>query len=808
MFTNYFKIIVRNLRKNLGFTLIHLFGLSLGLTACLLIGLFIKHEISFDLFHQQAEQIYRFGVVEESKTGLRYSGGTPYPFAEAIRLDLPDMGLVTQVHHTDEAAVKTSDGKQLLIQNLLFADSNFFDVFSFDLLVGDSKDILGSPGKAIITQSIAQKIFGESEPIGQMIRFDNRVEVEISGLMPDMPTQTHLQASVIISLESLNDDFTGIPARNWGVTIGGATYVKLPESIDVAKFEIPLRAFADKYLNSHDSGFAHSIMLQRLTDIHFQPEVRSNAPVAPIQSKYLWIFACIGVLILISAVFNFVNLATAQAIKRRREVGVRKVLGATRTQISLQFLGEALILSCASGLIAAILAQLSLPYANQLLERNLDASFFADPANWLLLAGLPLLVGILSGAYPSLFLASYRPVRALASKVQNASFKNINLRRSLVLVQFAITILLLAGTLVVAKQVRYMRTKDLGFSQESVVMIDIPEQNQMERLRNELLRNPNISQVSFTLGAPTSVNNIGTSFHLKGEGEANAQRVSLKTVDHDYAEIFDLELAAGRWITESECRKSSANVVEEERTYHFIVNETLVNKLGFTNPQQAIGQELVTGINNIEAKIIGVVRDFHGRSLHNEIEPILFLHFPRLDYRAALKINMANAPTAIASAKSVWSNFFPEHLFTHKFLDESIALLYANERRIYKLFQFFAGLAMIIGGLGLLGLVSFMTELKTKEIGIRKVLGASLSNLLVLLTKEFLLLVFFSAAIAFPVGLYLMNNWLNNFAYRVSIGVGTLVISLLIALLITAISVGLQAFRAATLNPIKTLRDD
>ena len=808
MIPNYLKIIIRTFKKNRGLTFIHLIGLSLGLTACLLIAFFIQHERSFDRYHQHADHTYRFATIEQSENGIRKSGGTPFPFAEAIRIDLPDIGLVTQIHHTDDASLTLANGNQFLVEDLIFADSNFFSVFDFEVTVGDPIEILASPGKAILTTSTAKKYFGNEDPIGQELTLNNNIKLEVSGLITDIPAQTHLPASIIISIPSLSDDFVGLPVRNWGTTAGGATYVVLPENAEADDFTSPLQIFADKYLNSEGSGFKHSLALQPLTQIHFQPEFRSNSPVQPILPRYLWIFGSIGVLILLSASFNFINLATAQAIRRSREVGVRKVLGASKKQLVIQFLGEALLLSLAAGIIAVLLAQASLPYINQLLGLQIGHFDTRSPINWMVLLGLPITVGLFSGFYPAFFLARYQPVQALSGRAEIGRNKNITLRRTLVLFQFAITLLLLVGTAVVSQQVSYMREKDLGFAKEGIVMLDVPNQQQTDQLRNQFLQNANISQVSFSLGAPTSENNISTSFRLKSEGEERSQRVALKLIDHNYAYLFDLPLVAGRWITESECSRSAETIPSEERSYFFMVNETLIKKLGYRNPEEAIGQVLVTGINNIEAPIIGITEDFHGRSLHNEIEPILFLHFPRLNYRAAVKVNMSNIASTLSYIETTWGTRFPDDLFTHTFLDESIARLYENEQQIFRLFQFFSLLAIVIGALGLLGLVSYITELKTKEIGIRKILGASVSNLILLVTREFILLTVLAALLAIPLGVYLMNMWHENFAYHVTIGVGVFLVALIVAFTIIITTVGLQALRAASANPINSLRDE
>ena len=809
MLKNYFKIVLRTLTKNKRFTAIHITGLTLGLTACLLISFFILHEISFDRFHEKADRTYRLSTIETSKNGVRYSGGTPYPFAEALRIDDPGFETITQIHPIDEVSVTLSDGNQLLLENLLFVDSNFFSVFDFEIALGDPSSILSSPGLAFITEQSANLLFGELDPIGRMIKINGEFDIEIAGLIKGQRNQTHLPTSLVLSLSSLNRELVGMRYKSWGVTSGGATYCVLSPGDHPSDFRSPLQNFADKYMNSDGGGFAHAVTLQPLTSIHFQPEYRSSSPIQPIRPLYLWIFAGIGLLILLSAAFNFINLATVQAIKRSREVGVRKVLGASRRQLMFQFLGEALAISIPAGILAAIFTQLCIPYVNSLLDKQINPEIFHSTIHWLILLIMPVMIGLFSGIYPAFVLANHKPVKALTARSERGKPQNLIIRRGLVLMQFTITLSLIMATLIVTKQVRFMRDKDLGFDQDGVVMIDIPDQQNLEQLRTELMRSPDISKVSFSLGAPTSVNNIGTSFYPKGEDEASStERVSLKMIDHTYQELFGLELVAGRWLTEAECRRSDLDVPDDAKSYAFMVNEALIKRMGIHDPSLAIGKTLVTGINNMEAEIIGVVKDFHARSLHNEIEPTLFLHFPSFNYRAGLKINMNNASTAIAFMETTWNEHFPDGFFSYDFLDATIDRLYADENRLHHLFKLFAGLAIFIGALGLLGLVSFITEQRTKEIGIRKVLGASNASLLLLISKEFLAIVILAMIIAIPIALYAMNTWLNYFAFRTSIGTSAILIAFLLAILITLLTVGLQAWRAANLNPIESLRDE
>ncbi len=792
------------------FTAIHVAGLSLGLTCCLLISFFIRHEFSFDRHHLKGDRIYRIGVVETSPHGIRHSGGTPYPCGEAMRLDFEDLEQVVQIYQAGEVGLKLPGGTRYPVENIVFAEPSFVDVFDIKTSRGDISHSLSTPNRAVIDETTARLLFGDDDPLGQVLSVNNVITVEVGAVMQDLPTNTHLPASIMLSHESLSAEFVGIEIKNWGVTVGGATYVLLPPGIPPSTYEGRLQAFADKYMNSEeDSGFSHALTLQALADIHFQPHYSSNSPVTPIRPIYLWIFACIGLLVLAIASFNFINLSTVQALKRHKEVGVRKVLGANRRQLMQQFLGEALIISFVAGVLACAFAMFSLPYVNDLLNKQIDTAIFSYLPNGLIIVGLPLLIGILSGIYPALVLSRYEPASALVPSHRRGRSGSQWLRRSLVVAQYTITIGLIIGTIVVSRQVRYMEGKDLGFQKQGIVMLDIPQQDQLEPLRSEWLRDPSIHQVTFTLGAPTSVNNIGTSFHPKGmDPSVHTYRMDLKTVDYAYADTYDLELVAGRWMTKEEDRRAALEVPSEDRSYVFVVNEALAKQVGHADPAAMVGQRLITGINDIEAEVIGVVKDFHSTSLHNEIEPTLFIHFPRLDYRAGLKIDLADTKATLAHIEDVWTRQFPDDYFNATFLDETIALLYDNEQRLFQLFRIFTTLAIVIGALGLFGLVSYIVELRTKEIGIRKVLGATVGSILLLVSKEFIMIVGSAILLAIPMAWYCMERWLQNFAFHINLGLGIFVLAILITFSITIGAVGFQSARAALMNPVDSLRNE
>ena len=806
MLQNNFKIILRTLSKQKAFTLIHIIGLTLGLTCCLLIYLFIQHELSFDHFHKNANRIYKVCSIDKNKTGLHYSGGTPYPMAPALRNDMPGLAQVARIHQQGEALAKLSDGKKFKLDNVIYAEPELAKIFDLPVINGDLVQTLTAPNQAAITKTLAEKFYGKLDPIGQIISLDNKIEVTITSLLEDNPSNSSLWGALYVSYESFSSDILGFPIDQWGLSVGGVTFALLSEKEDISTYSNQFPQFVKKYM-SDDEAQENSLYFQPLKDFHFEGKYANPLTNKSIQKSYLWIFGSVGAFILIIAIFNFVNLSTVQALKRSKEVGVRKVLGAGKLHLIGQVLGEAVTLSAISGVLAAVLSQLSLPFINQLLDKQISYTLFQNPMIWLFLFGVVLLVGLLSGLYPALSFANFKPTKVLKSRTSTGNKNTLWIRRTLVVGQFVITIALIIGTIIVSKQLNYLKNKDLGFNKEAVISLEMPEKDHFEVLRSQWLKHPQIEQVSFNVGAPTSLNDINTTFYKEGETETESHRIALKTIDHAYFDTYGLQLVTGRWLTkEEEQRATNPAIDTRKRTYSFVVNETLTKKLGYTNPAEILGVTLNTSVMSISAKVVGVVKDFNTSSLHEEITPTLMMNLPQLYYNAGLKIKTENMDETLAHIEKVWTAKFPNALFEHQFLDESIAQLYESESQIFNLFQIFAGIAILIACLGLWGLINFVTQQRTKEIGVRKIIGASIPNIVLMLSKDFIFLIIVAALIASPIAWYAMNEWLQNFAYSTNMAWWVFVMAMLITVIITFLTVGYQSFRAAISNPVESLR--
>jgi len=808
MLKNNFKIILRTLTKQKSFTLIHIIGLTLGLTCCLLIYLFIQYELSFDTHHQHSDNIYRVCKISTTQSDVEYSGGTPYPLAPALRTDMEDLAEVARFHRNGESILKLDTGDKFKVDDLIFAEANIANIFDFEVISGDLTESLSAPKQAVITQSLATQFFGDNDAIGKTITLEGKTELAITAIIEDIPENSNLKADMMVAYESFSSEFTGgFPIDSWNISVGGVTYIRIPEHRTIEQFSNQLPAFIKKYMDGNDSEVS-SLYFQPLGDIHFDPQYANTSDKA-IQPTYLWIFGSIGLFILVIAIFNFVNLSTVQALKRSKEVGVRKVLGAGKGQLIGQILGEALMITFLSGILAMVISQLALPYINEILDKKISESLIDSPIVLGILFLTTIVVGLLSGIYPALSFSNFQPIKVLKSRTSTGDRNSLWLRRGLVIAQFTITMALIIGTIVVSKQLNFLKNKDLGFKKEAIINLYIPELENQERLRTEWMTNPNIENVTFNIGAPTSRSNINTDFYMDGQREEDSYNVAWKTVDYEYFETYSLELVAGRWMTKAEeNRATNEAIADEDKRYAFVVNETLVKKIGYTHPEEAIGKKMMLGINDISAEIVGVVKDFNTASLHEEIPATLLMNFPFLYYDAGIKIKTENRSQTLAHIEKVWAAQFPNHLFEHTFLDESIAKLYESETQIFFLFQIFAGIAILIACLGLWGLINFVTQQRTKEIGVRKIIGASISNIVFMLSKDFIFLILIAAIVATPLAWYAMNEWLQNFAYSTNLAWWIFALATIITVLITFLTVGYQSFKAATSNPVVSLRTE
>jgi putative ABC transport system permease protein len=805
MLRNYFKTALRSLLRNRSYTFINVAGLTLGITVCLIIFQLLRYELEFDQIHPNSDRLYRVVRDAKNSSGVEKSTVTPYPFAQAFRNDFPDIP-VTQFHFQYETLMTIGNEKSEAT-NIAFADSLFFEILGFEALSGNPKVELSQPGKVFVTESYLKKIGGEKV---KTIKLGNILELELAGVIKDPISPSHINVNMVASYRSLagiEEQLVGFPMDQWGLNSAGFSYILLPENQTKEQLEARFADFVNKYYPKEDAD-RQLYSLQPLSAIHFDQEYEDNPGTSTISLSILIVLGCIALFILVIACVNFINLSTALSIRKGKEVGVRKTLGAQRSQLALQYLSEAFLLTLIASIISVGIAEIATPLLGQFLEKKLSLSNLHDLTTLGFLSVLILITALFAGAYPALVLSKFNPIDALKSRFSMQQDSSVTLRKTLVVVQFFIAQVLIICTLVVASQIRYFQNKSMGFIKEAVINVPLPanKNETLEALRTRLIA-AGISDVSFALSAPMGDYNFGTGMHRPDINSEEQYTVRIKPVDIHYKDVYGLELLAGRWFYESE-EKAAGIDKEEERQYAYILNEHALNALGFNSPEDAIGKHVRIGLNDIEAPVIGVVKDFNTSSLHNDLESVILLNFPSLYYDAGVKINMDNASAELKTVESVWTQLFPEHLYQYSFLDDYVNKLYQEEERMFTIIEIFAGIAIFIGCLGLFGLVSFMATQKVKEVAIRKTLGASSAQIVRLFSKEFIWLVIIAFVLAAPAAWYAMKLWLSEFAFKVNISWIAFAAGILFTLIISFITVGYRSMRAAQSNPVNALKSE
>lgn len=808
MFKNYLKSAWRNIEKHKAFFALNFIGLYISVVACLLIGLIILHETSFDKSTNNLS-VYRIVKSNERTGGKTYGPVTPYPLATSLRIAMPDEKLISQIHFQKEDVI-SFENKKFKTENIVFADSIFPKIFSLSVKQGNVQRALAEPGFVILTEATAHKFFGNEDPVGKRIKIANLIDLQVAAVIANAPANSHLQYNILVPYASLRPEFIGgLPLDQWGLNASGFTYIGLSSPNKVQQVRASLASIAERNLNNSDDGTKTTFNLQPLTDIHYNQLYAGNNPSYTINYSYLYLIGAIGLFLILAACINYTNLSTALAIKKSKEVGVRKTMGATRHHLIKQFLSETFLLTALVFITAALSVGLFLPLLNRFLDKNI-------PLNWLHINSALLLiitwlaVSLLSGLYPAFVLSGFSPIAALKNKIVSPKTSVITLRRGLVVFQFLTAQILIIGAIVVAKQMHFIQSQPLGFSKNNVVNIGLPENKaeQLKLLTDKISSIPGVSSVSLSLGAPITENDAFTSFNRKEKYASEKLDVEVKAADKNYLSTYGLKLIAGRWYDENDERKIAEAVPDSLKQYAFVLNETAVKSLGFSSAQDALGKYVTFGMNDISAAVIGVVKDYNTSSLHNVVKPVLMVEFPFFYYNAGIKLTGGYSASTLSAIEKTWSSVFTDQLFESSFLDEHIASLYKNEKRTQQLFYLFTFLSIVINVLGLVGLLSFMIEQKTKEIGIRKVLGASVKHISFILSKDFLQLIIIAFFIAAPVAWLLMNKWLQDFAYRTTISWWVFAVAVCAALLITCIAVGFQTIKAAIANPVKSLRTE
>lgn len=807
MIRNYIKIAFRNLSRHRGYALINILGLAIGMACVILIMLYVQRELSYDNFHANKDRIYRLNIqVTNPRTGaVQERAIGPYRLAKELSTDFEDFEHIIRFAPQFREAVEYKDDTYNE-ENFTFVDPDVFQAFGFNLIKGDPASALEDPYSLVITEEVSQKYFGTSDGIGEVVRIRDQ-DFVVSGIMEEVPANSRFDFNMFASMNSAEQLFSRIVLENWGEG-SVETYAVLPQGLRPRDMSERIQSFIDLKLEAWKEAKPKLIM-QPLGDVYLRSQdVASLTSGSDGDITYVYAFSFIALFILIIACINFMNLSTAKSSLRAREVGLRKVVGAVKTQLIGQFLSESTILAFLSLFIGLLLARLALPYFNGLAETNLTLDLLGNLPLFISLIGITLFVGIAAGSYPALLLSSFKPVNVLAGKLQTGSRGGL-LRKVLVAFQFTTSIFLLVITGIVYQQLQYCKNVNLGFDKENVMLLGAPIEmrGQYEQFNNELLKNPSIISGGASSRVPPG--RLSSSLTARPEGVPEDQHRGMQTVwtDFGFIETFGFEMAAGR---------SFSRDFPSDAREGFILNEAAVRDIGWTNETavgKTFGSQEITDWNDgqwadRDGKVIGVIKDFHFETLKREIVPTVYFIAPYMAWNYAIRLRPENMAETISYVEEVYKRFNPETTFEYTFVDENYAELYRAEERQGRIFGIFALLAIFVACLGLAGLASFTAEQKKKEVGIRKVLGASSGNIILLLTREFSWLVIVAAIIASPIAWYIMNNWLQEFAYRVPIGIGIFLLSAFIAMLIAWGTVSYQTARTAFDNPIKSLRHE
>lgn len=810
MLQNYFKIAIRNLKNNKAYTLLNVVGLTIGLTCFAFIALWVRDEWSYDRFNANADRIFRVVGTVHSDSEVFEQAVTSVAMGPALKNDYPEVEHAVRFAN-DDAIIKKGD-KQFAEEGILLTDPSFFDVFSYKLTNGNPKTALKDPNCIILTESKAQKYFPGEDPVGKIMTltlYDSTgrgIPYKVTGVMPDAPKNAHFTFNFLVSFETLIafDRRTYLTDNAWGDN-SYYTYVMLTKGADYKAFEAKFPQFYEKHLKplsvKYGGKWGADYSLQPLTDIYLKSHLRYEiSPTSSITNLY--IFGTVGLFILLIAGINYMNLATARSVKRAREVGVKKVMGALRSQLIGQYLLEAIILSIGSLVLALALCHFLQPVFYQI--TNKDIGLFSSPALVGLMAAIALLLGILSGIYPAFFISSYEPTAVLKGSFASSG-KGVWLRKSLVVFQFTITIVLLVGILVINSQMAFVQNKDLGFNKDTLIGLRVYSIDEVsarfDAFKNDVLKSPYVKNIttSNSLLVGGMGNNGTQTIDNKGkEIRSNTYRLM---VDYDYMETVGIKLLAGRNFS-----REFPSDIRTDSTQNYILNEASIAAFGWETPDKAIGKPF--NMSGRRGKVVGIVKDFHFNSLQHKVEPLAMMLRGQGFRRVILKIDMPQAKKAIAAVESTWKKHFPNVFFEYDFVDKRLGEQYAAEARFSSIFLYFSILSVLIACLGLYGLTSFATEQRTKEIGIRKVLGASVLSVTRLITKDFIKLVVVAIVIASPIAWYFMDKWLQDFSYKIDIQWWFFVTAGLMAVAIAILTVGYQAIKAALMNPVKSLKSE
>jgi putative ABC transport system permease protein len=796
MLQNYLKVAFRTFIKNKSFSLINIAGLAIGVSTCLLISLFVLDELSFDRFHTNRDRIYRITELLHLPTEVRHQTVTSPPMAPALEREFPEV-LKTARLSFSSRTISYKDHKYTDTR-LLYVDSAFFQIFSFDMIEGNPGKALTQPYSIVLTERAAKKYFGNEDPLNKIMLLSDTLTVTVTGVVKDIPANSHIQFDAAMSRSTITSMLKGRPEDNW-FNNGTYSYLLLPQGYNVKDLEAKIPAFLDKEMGKDrkTEGIWYDFDLQPLTSIHLHStslyDLAANGNI-----KYVYTFTLIAILVLLIACANYINLATAKSVNRAKELGMRKVVGARKNQLALQLLGESGMITLIAFIVAIAFVSAALPSFNTLTGKTLNINVLAKPDVLGIIVSIFLLISLIAGGYPAWLMSSISPLRAMKDYTKQGSSGGL-VRKGLVIFQFTMSIILISSTIVIFRQMEYMQSRNLGFHKEQMMQVKIPFrlQSKIETIKEELSKIPGvISSSASNFSFSDGTNNIA----MLPEGAAENQVTSEAAigVDADFIPNFGLDLLAGR-------NFQKGNVSDD--TSAFIVNEAAVRQFNWGTPEDAIGKSVNWGLGK-KGAVIGVIKDFNYNSLHREISPLIIHIIPDWYNLITLRIDAKDMPGVIAQAETTWKQFDSEDAFNYGFMDKDFDNLYRAEEQTRTIVGLLTSLAIFIACLGLFGLAAFIAEQRTKEIGIRKVLGANVAGIIVLMSKDFLLLIGVAFVIAVPIAWYSGTAWLTSFAFKTDVAWWIFIVAGGSAAAVALITVSFQSMKASMMNPVKALRTE
>lgn len=802
MLFNYLKIAIRFLRRNKVYSTFNILGLAIGIAASLLIFLFIQYELSFDTFYPNSDRIFRVVVDVNNKDGIEHYATTPPPLAPALKNKFSQVEGAVRFFGNPRMPVRFGADKVFYESRFYFVDPNVFDIFEMKFIKGDPKTALNRPGTIVITESTARKYFGEKEPLGKSL-FTWR-DFEVTGIIEDIPQNSHFNFDFLASATMFeNQQWT----ENWSSLYGPNgwiyTYIKVSGNCDVKLLSQEVEKIAAPYFanQTEATGTSQTYLLQPIKKIHLFSN-RSYEALPPGDVQDIRILAAVALIILFTGCLNFIYLSTAGSAIRLKEIAVRKVSGANRHTLIKQFLSESLIQVCLAALLAVVMTELSLSWFSELSGRQLSLAYSQAPQSFFIFFGFVVLLGLIAGSYIAFVISSFPAIPVLTQQRPFKSGGGSNLfQKGLVVCQFSISILLIFGTLVIYQQVDMMKNKKLGFDKEHIVVLGIPISSlynfitNYEAIKSEFAAHHTIAEATASASVPgRSDMMIRDNITLSGNDKTNPHSMNVLLVDHDFLPTYNIELSAGVPFSREGGKRG------------VLINEAATKTLGFNPPENAVGKTIFSSNAGSDTEIIGVCRDFNYESLYKPVEPLILDIFPDCFVYLSLKMKAGDTAEAMNFIQSKWAQLFPGNPFDYFFLDDTIDRQYQAIERFGKIILLFSALAIFIASLGLYGLIFFLTQQRTKEIGIRKVLGASVPGIFILFTKQILLGTVIAAIVAGPIAYYVMNHWLQNFAYRIQFSFWIIILSTLIVMAIALFSVSYKSIRAALANPVESLR--